>query len=141
MIYYQVLSIYRRRRRNLSHSNRFRQTLFLFCCLPSPVEKRSSIEQSSWIRKEGSGAGTGSADADTDTDVRRERKFSFSSVRFPSFFRSFVRSSVRQFPSSSFKLSAVQQFPSTVSPFQKREREKVVRRSERMKSTQKGTER
>lgn len=25
----------------------FRQTLFLFCCLPSPVEKRSSIEQSS----------------------------------------------------------------------------------------------
>jgi len=65
-----------------------------------------------------------------------------SSVSVQFVFRRFsVRSSVRQFPSSSFKLSAVQQFPSTVSPFQKREREKVVRRSERMKSTQKGKER
>jgi len=47
-----------------------------------------------------------------------------SSVSVQFVFRRFsVRSSVRQFPSSSFKLSAVQQFPSTVSPFQKRERE------------------
>jgi len=131
MIYYQVLSIIPPPQRNLSHSNRFRQTLFLFCCLPSPVEKRSSIEQSSWIRKEGSGAaGTGTADA--DTDVRRERKISFSS------FSVVVFPSVRQFPSS-FKLSAVQQFPSTLSPFQKRERE-VVRRSERMKSTRRDRE-
>jgi len=83
------------------------------------VEKRSSIEQSSWIRKEGSGAGTGSADA--DTDVRRERKFSFSSVSSFSIVFPFVRPSVSVVVVQVVRRSAVSVHRFTVSEARERE--------------------
>jgi len=140
MIYYQVLSIYRRRRRNLSHSNRFRQTLFPL--LLSTVSRGEEVfNRTKQLDKEGririrSRNRIIRCRYRYRCPKREKVQFQFSSfsVVFP-----FVR------PSVSFRRrrSSCPPFSSFRPPFHRfrSEREKVVRRSERMKSTQKRTER